>query len=95
MMKNKLLISMLSGVLIINIMSFSAMKDRKKIPVVKAKQIALARIPGATFANVLEFDSGNSKFYKGQINYRNTVYNFEIDVYTGKIINWSEEKSNR
>ena len=60
-MKNKLLISMLSGVLIINIMSFSAMKDRKKIPAVKAKQIALARIHGATFANVMEFDSGKGR----------------------------------
>lgn len=34
-----------------------------------------------------------NRFYKGKINYRNVAYNFEIDVYTGKVINWSEEKS--
>ena len=73
--------------------SFSDWKGKKKVNVIKAKQIALAKVPGATFANVLEFDTEDNGFYKGKINYRNVAYNFEIDIYTGKIINWSEEKS--
>ena len=66
-------------------------KEKKKITVIKAKQIALAKVPGATFANILEFDSENADLYKGKISYRGVAYNFEINVYTGKIINWSEE----
>ena len=82
----------LTGILLVNFLSFSSTKERKKITVIKAKQIALAKVPGATFANVLEFNSENNNFYKGQIIYRGVAYNFEIDVYNGKIINWSEEK---
>ena len=81
----------LFGMLIISSLIFSGNKERKKITSIKAKQIALAKVPGATFANVLEFNSENNNFYKGQIIYRGVAYNFEIDVYTGKIINWSEE----
>ncbi|WP_369717301.1 PepSY domain-containing protein [Leptotrichia alba] len=52
------------------------------------------KVPGATLANVLEFnDSNDGDFYKGQISYRGVAYNFEINVYNGKIINWSEEKN--
>lgn len=83
----------LVGILLINFQSFSGVKERKKITGIKAKQIALTEVPGATFANVLEFDSEGDKLYKGQISYRGVVYNFEIDVYTGKIINWSEENN--
>ena len=72
---------------------FFRCKGKKKITGIKAKQIALTKVPGATFANVLEFDSEGDKLYKGQISYRGVVYNFEIDVYTGKIINWSEENN--
>lgn len=77
----------------VSLLVFSVGKERRKVTAVKAKQIALAKVPGATFANVLEFDMENNEFYKGKINYRNVAYNFEIDVYTGKVINWSEEKS--
>ena len=76
-----------------SLLVFPIGKERKKVNVIKAKQIALAKVPGATFANVLEFDTEDNGFYKGKINYRNVAYNFEIDIYTGKIINWSEEKS--
>ena len=79
--------------LLVSLLVFSVGKERRKVTAVKAKQIALAKVPGATFANVLEFDMENNEFYKGKINYRNVAYNFEIDVYTGKVINWSEEKS--
>ena len=92
-MKNKFLKIALFGILVIGSLSFSASKERKKIVEVKAKQIALAKIPGATFANVLDFDS-NENFYKGEISYRGVEYNFEIDAYTGKIINWNEKVKN-
>ena len=83
----------LVGILLINFQSFSGVKERKRITGIKAKQIALTKVPGATFANVLEFDSEGDKLYKGQISYRGVAYNFEINVYNGKIVSWSEEKS--
>ena len=93
-MKRNFLKITLFGMLIICSLVVAANKERKKITAIKAKQIALAKVPGATFANVLEFnDSNDGDFYKGQISYRGVAYNFEIDVYTGKVINWSEEKS--
>ena len=92
-MKIRFLKVVLLGMLSVSLLVFSVGKERRKVTAVKAKQIALAKVPGATFANVLEFDMENNEFYKGKINYRNVAYNFEIDVYTGKVINWSEEKS--
>lgn len=92
-MKIRFLKIVLLGMLSVSLLVFSVGKERRKVTAVKAKQIALAKVPGATFANVLEFDVENNEFYKGKINYRNVAYNFEIDVYTGKVINWSEEKS--
>ena len=92
-MKIRFLKMVLLGMLSVSLLVFSIGKERRKVTAVKAKQIALAKVPGATFANVLEFDVENNEFYKGKINYRNVAYNFEIDVYTGKVINWSEEKS--
>ena len=92
-MKIRFLKMTLLGMLLASLLVFSGGKERKKLNVIKAKQIALAKVPGATFANVLEFDSESDKSYKGQISYRGVVYNFEIDVYTGKIINWSEENN--
>lgn len=92
-MKIRFLKMVLLGMLLVSLLVFSVGKERRKVTAVKAKQIALAKVPGATFANVLEFDMENNEFYKGKINYRNVAYNFEIDVYTGKVINWSEEKS--
>ena len=93
-MKIRFLKMVLLGMLLVSLLVFSVGKERRKVTAVKAKQIALAKVPGATFANVLEFDAEDNGFYKGKINYRNVAYNFEIDIYTGKIINWSEEKSN-
>ena len=93
-MKIRFLKTTLLGMLLASLLVFPIGKERKKVNVIKAKQIALAKVPGATFANVLEFDAEDNGFYKGKINYRNVAYNFEIDIYTGKIINWSEEKSN-
>ena len=91
-MKRNFLKITLFGMLIICSLVVAANKERKKITAIKAKQIALAKVPGATFANVLEFNSENNNYYKGQIIYRSVSYNFEIDVYNLKIINLSEEK---
>ena len=88
-MKRNFLKITLFGMLIICSLVVAANKERKKITAIKAKQIALAKVPGA---NVLEFNSENNNFYKGQIIYRGVAYNFEIDVCNGKVINWSEEK---
>ena len=92
-MKIKFFKITLFGMVLASLLAFSIEKERKKVTTIKAKQVALAKVPGATFANVIEFDSGNKGFYKGKISYRNVAYNFEIDVYTGKIINWSEDKN--
>ena len=93
-MKIRFLKIVLLGMLSVSLLVFSVGKERRKVTAVKAKQIALAKVPGATFANVLEFnDSNDGDFYKGQISYRGVAYNFEINVYNGKIISWSEEEN--
>ena len=57
----------------------------------KVKEIVLSKIPGATFANILEFDKEND-FYRGEVKYRNMTYNFKINPYNGKIIEWEENE---
>ena len=54
----------LLGMLLASLLVFPIGKERKKVNVIKAKQIALAKVPGATFANVLEFDTEDNGFYK-------------------------------
>lgn len=60
----------------------------------KAKEIALAKVPGATEADVREFkkerDDGREK-YEGKIIYNKTEYEFEIDAASGEIIKWESE----
>lgn len=57
----------------------------------KAKEIALAKVSGATAENIREFkkelDDGREE-YDGKILYNNTEYEFEIDARTGEIIKW-------
>ena len=64
---------------------------KKEIEPIKAKKIALSKVPGATFANVLEFEKEND-FYKGEIKYRNVTYNFRINS-NGKIVEWKENET--
>ena len=59
---------------------------------------ALARVPGATVANVTEFnrdyDHGRLE-YEGEIHYNGYEYDFEIDADTGTFTKWEvERKSN-
>ena len=62
-MKNRVLKLTLLGMLIISSLSFSTTKQRKRITAIKAKQIALMKVPGATFANVLESKIQDIKIY--------------------------------
>lgn len=61
------------------------------IGVEKAKSIALAKVPGATAANirkaVMDYDDGRTE-YEIEIIYKTLEYDFEIDAYTGTIISW-------
>ena len=61
----------------------------------EAVQSALARIPGATIANVTEFnrDYENGRLeYEGEIHYNGYEYDFEIDADTGTITKWEVEQ---
>lgn len=59
-----------------------------------AKQTALARVSGATAANIykfkLDFDDGRWE-YEGEIRYGTTEYNFTIDANTGALLEWDME----
>ncbi len=59
-----------------------------------AKKIALARVSGATSANLSEFkrdfDDGRWE-YEGKILYQNMEYEFTIDASTGAILEWEAE----
>ena len=61
----------------------------------EAVQSALARVPGATIANVTEFnrdyDRGRLE-YEGEIHYNGYEYDFEIDADTGTFTKWEVER---
>lgn len=60
----------------------------------KAKNIALAKVPGAADGNIYEFktdyDDGRME-YEGEIKYNGMEYEFEIDAFTGEILSWEAE----
>lgn len=59
----------------------------------QAGQIALEQVPGSTESNMrikLERDDGKI-FYEGTIIYNETKYEFEIDAYSGTILEWNSE----
>lgn len=63
------------------------------ISVDKARNIVLAKVPGATANDVyihLDHDDGR-QIYEGEIYYNRTEYEFEMDASTGNIIEWSAE----
>ncbi len=63
----------------------------------KAKEIALAKVPGAKESDIREFekerDDGKDK-YEGKIYYEKQEYEFEIDARSGEIIKWEVESVN-
>ena len=72
----------------------SAAAEVTEITEDKAREIALAKVPGATGENIREFkkefDDGREE-YDGKIIYNKTEYEFEIDAKTGEIITWESE----
>ena len=60
----------------------------------RAKEIALAEVPGATASDIYEFetdrDDGRLE-YEGTIYYNGTEYDFTIDGYSGAIRGWDVE----
>lgn len=68
----------------------SKIKDKTMISESQAKKIALAKVPGASEQHIsihLEIDDDEVK-YEGTIRYNYVEYDFEIDAFTGKIIEW-------
>ena len=58
----------------------------------KAKQIALAKVPGATITDFeMDRDGGRVK-YEGELRKDGTEYDFKIDAVTGEILSWKVEK---
>lgn len=61
----------------------------------KAKELALAKVEGATEEHIWDFDldRDNGKMeYEGEIRYNGKEYEFEINAETGEFIKWEEER---
>ena len=59
-----------------------------------ARKAVLARVPGAGAADVweLKLDTDDGKLlYEGKIVYGETEYEFELDAYSGTVLEWSAE----
>lgn len=59
----------------------------------RAKEIVLAKIPGAEFTELeLDYDDGRT-YYEGYAFLNGYEYEFEIDAYTGVIVEWDVENN--
>ena len=59
-----------------------------------AKALALARVPGATDADIVKFEQDYDDgrlIYEGKIIFDNREYEFEIDAATGAVLDWDSE----
>lgn len=68
--------------------------DTTEITPERAKEIALAKVPGASEADIREFETDyddGMKIYEGKIIYDKTEYEFGIDAATGDIRKWESE----
>ena len=104
-LKVALLGCLVLGCLVLGSLSFAGSKDykksnfnqkkssykRSKITPARAKQIALAKVLGATLRNIKDFDFDEDS-YEGEIHYRGYTYEFEIDAYTGRITDWDVDR---
>lgn len=65
--------------------------DSGDIGMDRAKEIALAKVPGATASDITkikkDYEDGKA-VYEGEIKYNGYEYDFEIDAATGRIIEW-------
>lgn len=80
---------------VVAILSSTIVSSVEAISSDEAVQSALARVPGATVANVTEFnrDYENGRLeYEGEIHYNGYEYDFEIDADTGTITKWEVEQ---
>ena len=75
----------------IEIYNGPASSGTQSITAERAKEIALAEVPGAAASDIYEFevdrDDGRLE-YEGTIYYNGTKYEFSIDGYSGAIRNW-------
>ena len=65
-----------------------------KISAQKAKELALAQVPGAGLDDILEFETDHEDGriqYEGKIVYEGMEYEFEIDAYSGAFRSWEAE----
>ena len=60
----------------------------------EARDIALARVEGATASNIsIELDRDDGWYvYEGEIFYNGMEYEFEIDADSGNILKWEEDR---
>ena len=65
-----------------------------RISLEEARDIALARVEGATASNIsIELDHDDGWYvYEGEIFYNGMEYEFEIDADSGNILKWEEER---
>lgn len=76
---------------VVAVLGTTEVSSVKAISSDEAVQSALARVPGATVANVTEFnrDYENGRLeYEGEIHYNGYEYDFEIDADTGIFTKW-------
>ena len=74
----------------------SATEETQLITEEKAKEIALAKVPGATTQDIRKFkkDRDDGRYvYEGEILYNKTEYDFEIDAHSGEIVKWEHESA--
>ena len=80
---------------VVALLGTTVVSSVKAISSDEAVQSTLARVPGATVANVTEFnrdyDHGRLE-YEGEIHYNGYEYDFEIDADTGTFAKWEVEQ---
>lgn len=80
---------------VVAVLGTTVVSSVKAISSDEAVHAALARVPGATVANVTEFnrdyDHGCLE-YEGEIHYNGYEYDFEIDADTGTFTKWEVEQ---
>ena len=70
-----------------------AKSSKTKITEKKAKEIALAKVPGARQIHIKKDTEDGRIVYEGEVIYKNVEYEFEIDADTGKILNWEKDNA--
>lgn len=73
----------------------TSVNEENLIGEAKAKELALAKVSGATEQHIYDFDLDRDNGvleYEGEIRYNGMEYEFEINAETGEFIKWQEEK---